>query len=81
MFVVAPRVRNSREAVYKYLLISGKIFWKDGLFEKEDSPEGIAVVADINPIAALTVARLFISARWLSVPSEDKKGRGLALPF
>jgi hypothetical protein len=49
--------------------------------KKEDSPEGIAVVADINPIAALTVAWLFISSRWLLALTEDKKGRALALPF
>jgi len=35
--------------VFIIFIVSGKIFWKDGLFEKADSPEGIAVVADISP--------------------------------
>ena len=33
-----------------------EISWKDEPFEKADSPEGIAVVADISPFAAPTVA-------------------------
>jgi|SRR6476620_1555980 len=67
--------------VFIIFIVSGKIFWKDGLFEKADSPEGIAVVADISPIAAPTVAWLFISSRWLLALKEDKKGRAFGPAF
>ncbi len=50
-------------------------------FRERDFPEGIAVVANINPIAAPTVTWLFISSRWLLALKEDKKGRAFGPAF
>jgi len=53
--------------------VSGKIFWKDELFEKADSPECIAVVAEINPICRTNSSVAIHFVERLLALTEDKR--------